>query len=157
MKIFLEVFCMSQELRIQFCKVAKEWKDLKVVYEHRGTTRKGCDCTGLIIGILQELGYMRNYKLRKYAPDWNLHAGADNHIVDEIEKVADKIETPDIGDVVLLKFGRCVAHVGVVIEQGLFVHCFVDSKKCTVSSLWNSRWTKRIHAFYRFDGNKLNG
>lgn len=148
---------MSQELRTRFCNVAKTWKSLSVKYEHRGTTRKGCDCTGLIIGILQELGYIKDYKLRKYPPDWNLHAFADDHITEEVVKVAYKIAKPDIGDLVLFYIGRCVAHIGVVIENDLFIHCHRRSKKCIISSLWNSQWTKRIVGFYRLNEDKLNG
>lgn len=148
---------MSQELRTHLCNLAKEWEKLHVRYEHRGTSRRGCDCTGLIIGALQEMGYMKEYELRKYPPDWNLHAKADNHIVEEVEKVADKIETPDIGDLVLFYFGKCVAHIGVIIENDLFIHSFVTAKRCKVSSLWNSPWTKRIAYFYRLNEDKLNG
>jgi len=147
---------MSQELKIQLCNIVKEWKDLKVPYEHRGTSRNGCDCTGLIIGALRELGYLKNYKLRSYPPDWNLHAKADDYITEEINKVADKVANPDIGDLVLFYIGRCVAHVGVIIENGLFIHCHKKSKTCIVSSLWNSQWTKRISGFYRLNWSKLN-
>lgn len=147
---------MSQELRTRLCNIAKVWKDLSVRYEHRGTSRNGCDCTGLVIGILRELGYMKKYKLRIYPPDWNLHAFADNHIVEEVEKVADKIENPDIGDLVLFHFGRCIAHIGIIIEDGLFVHCHRRAGKCVVSSLYNSHWTKRIIHFYRLNEVKLN-
>ena len=149
---------MSQELRTQLCNIVKEW--VGVQYEHRGTTRNGCDCTGLIIGALREIGYLKNYKLRKYPPDWNLHAFADNHIVEEVERVADKIleeSDIDVGDLVLFYFGRCVAHIGVIIENGLFIHCHRKSKKCAPSSLWNSQWTKRIAGFYRLSEDKLNG
>ncbi len=148
---------MSRELREQLCNNVKVWRDLNVKYEHRGMTRKGCDCTGLIIGSLRELGYLKNYKLRKYPIDWNLHAKADNYIVEEISKVADEITRPNIGDLVLFYFGRCVAHVGVLIEDGLFIHCHMKSRKCKASKLWNSQWTKRIVGFYRLDENKLNG
>ena len=156
MEIFIGVFGMSQELRTHLCNAAKVWKDLGVKYQHRGTTRYGCDCTGLIIGILQELGYIKDYKLRIYPRDWNLHAFADDHIMEELGKVTDKIANPDIGDLVVFYFGRCAAHVGIVVENGLFIHCHRISGKCTVSSLWNSSWTKRIVNFYRLNEFKLN-
>lgn len=150
---------MSQELKIRLCDTVKIWKDLKVQYQHRGTTRNGCDCTGLIIGALRELGYLKNYKLRNYPPDWNLHAKADNYIIKEVSRFADEITKPniDIGDLILFNFGKCVAHIGVMIENGLFIHCHRKSRKCVVSSLWNSPWTKRIHSFYRLNEAKLNG
>lgn len=148
---------MSQELRTQLCNIVKTWKDIKVQYEHRGTTRNGCDCTGLVIGALREMGYLKNYKLRIYPPDWNLNAGADDYITEEVRKFADQIIKPDIGDLVLFRIGRCVAHVGVVIEDVLFVHCRRESKRCIVSSLRNSQWTKRISSFYRLNEDRLNG
>ena len=148
---------MSQELRIQLCDIVTEWKNLKVQYEHRGTSRNGCDCTGLVIGALREMGYLRNYKLRKYPPDWNLHAKADDYITEEVKKFADEVKEPNVGDLILFHIGKCVAHVGVIIENGLFIHCFKKSKKCVASSLWNSRWTKRISSFYRLNKDKLNG
>ena len=148
---------MSQELKTQLCDVVKLWKVLKVPYEHRGTTRNGCDCTGLIIGALREVGYLKDYKLRNYPTDWNLHSKADNYIVKEVSKYADKIEKPNAGDLVLFYFGRCVAHVGVIVEDGLFIHCHRKSRKVKVSSLWNSQWTKRIYGFYRLNESKLNG
>ena len=143
------------DLNQQICKAVKRWKILEVPYEHRGFSRNGCDCTGLIIGVLKEMGYIKSYRPRSYSLDWNLHSGADNYIVDVISKVTDEIKNPKPGDAVLFYFGRCVAHAGVVIENGLFVHCNKLSKKCRASSLWNSPWTKRIFSFYRFNESKL--
>ena len=148
---------MSQELRTQLCNAVKSWRDSRVPYEHRGTTRNGCDCTGMIIGALRELGFLKNYKLRSYPPDWNLHAKADNYIVEEVSKMADEITRPSMGDLTLFYFGRCVAHIGVIIENDLFVHCNKSSRKCRASSLWNSPWTGRISSFYRLNESKLNG
>jgi len=148
---------MSQGLKIHLCNTVKIWKDLKVPYQHRGITRNGCDCTGLIIGALRELGYLKNYELRNYSPDWNLHSKADNYIVEEVSRFADKITQPDAGDLILFYFGRCVAHIGVMIENGLFIHCHRKRGECAVSSLWNSSWTKRIYGFYRLNETKLNG
>lgn len=146
---------MSQELRTQFYRTVKVWKDLEVPYEHRGITQRGCDCTGLVIGVLRELGFLMNYQLRKYPKDWNLHARADDYITQELEKVAYEIHIPQPGDLVTFYFGKCVAHVGVVIERGLFVHCNRTSQKCIISALQNSQWTPRIHGFYRIDWSKL--
>jgi len=148
---------MSQELKILLCNTVKVWKGLKVPYQHRGTTRNGCDCTGLIIGVLKELGYLKNYKLRIYSPDWNLHSKADNYIVEEVSRFANEVPKPEAGDLVLFYFGKCVAHVGIMIENELFVHCYRKSKRCIASSLWNSKWAKRIHSFYRLNENKLRG
>lgn len=146
---------MSQELRILFSSTLKKWLKEKVPYEHRGMTRNGCDCSGLVIGVLREMGYLTNYSLRSYPPDWNLHSGAGNYIVQELKKFANRTDKPTIGDIVVFHFGRCVAHVGVIVEHGLFIHCFKTSKTCIVSSLNNSPWAKRIAGFYSIDWDRL--
>jgi cell wall-associated NlpC family hydrolase len=142
---------MCQKFRIQLCNIAKQWIGVK--YEHCGTTRNGCDCTGLLIGIFKELGYFKDYVLRKYPKDWNLHAKADDYITEEIIKIADEIKQikSEPGDIVTFYFGKCIAHIGIIIENGLFVHCHMGSGKCIVSRLKSSQWTKRIAGFYRID------
>jgi cell wall-associated NlpC family hydrolase len=126
-----------------------------VPYQHRGTTRAGCDCTGLIIGVLKELGYLKWYVLRKYAKDWNLHAGADDYLVREISKIADPVMFGTAGDIILFRFGRCTAHAGIVIDNGLFIHNHVNARKCTIGKLSNSPWSKRIAGYYRIREDRL--
>ncbi|MCE5185070.1 MAG: NlpC/P60 family protein [Planctomycetaceae bacterium] len=137
---------MSQALKKSIAENAVTWKG--VVYQHRGYTRGGCDCTGLLIGILQELGFVRDYQLRKYPMDWNLHAGAGNYIVDELSKFAAPVTLPQPGDIALFRFGRCIAHVGIVLGKGTFIHSHINAGACGISSLYNSPWTKRLAGFY---------
>ena len=144
---------MSPELKKHIVKTALLWRG--VPYQHRGTTKAGCDWTGLIIGVLQELGYLKGYILRKYAKDWNLHAGADDYLIREISKIAVPVLTPAPGDIVLFKFGQCVAHAGIVIDKGLFIHSHVNARKCDISRLHNSPWTKRISGFYQIQEDRL--
>lgn len=148
---------MCPELKMLLCDIVKQWKALKVPYEHRGASRNGCDCTGLIIGALREMGFLENYKIRNYPPDWNLHGGAGNYIMEEINKVADRVKRPAPGLVVLFYFGKCVSHAGLIIEHDLFVHCHKLSRKVVISGLWDSPWTKRIRGFYQLDEGRLNG
>lgn len=136
-------------------KEVEQW--LGVPYQHRGITNRGCDCSGLLIGVLQSLGYMKDYQLRKYPKDWNLHAMADNYLEEELLKIANEIkEAPQPGDVLLFFFGRCKAHLGIVTKHPLFVHCYKDSKK-VVYGVMNkvSPWYSNLAGVYRIDENKL--
>jgi len=134
-------------------KEALTWIDTP--YQHRSATKQGCDCTGLIIGVMQTLGYMKDYKLRNYPKDWNLHSMADNYIVDEIEKFTDKIFDMRSGDIVLFRFGKCIAHAGILLENKLFIHSHVKAKKCNVSLMKNNEWSKRFVGAYRFNLKKV--
>ncbi len=145
-------------LNTQIVKEAETWKG--VDYRHRGFTKTGCDCTGLLIGILQSLGYIRDYQTRIYSFDWNLHANADNRIEEELSKVADEIPKgqKQPGDIVLFLFElqRFVAHIGIYIGKNLFIHCWERSKKCQVSPLVNGNiWVRRLVKVYRFNADKL--
>jgi len=142
------------DLNDRITEEAKNW--LNVPYEHRGITKRGCDCTGLLIGVLQALGHATNYIPRVHPMDWNLHDMADDHIVKELSKVADKVTKPKKGDFVLFRFGRCVSHAGIMITQNKFIHCFKDAKKCKYSIMdGTNQWSKRLAGFYRIDVGRL--
>jgi len=146
------------ELNEIFAAKAIEWAKQKVPYQHRGTTRGGCDCTGLLIGIARELGFLKTYKLRKYPPDWNLHAGAGNQVIDGLSKIG--VEIPNsqakIGDVAVMVFGRCPAHCGMIINNKLMiVHSLSTNRCCTFGMLKNSMWEKRWLTTFRLQEEKL--
>lgn len=146
------------ELNKKIAGLAKEYADAKVPYQHRGYSRNGCDCTGLLLAIMQELGYMKGYKLRDYPPDWNLHAGAGNQVIDELEKLADQIpkKMAGAGDVIVMTFGKCPAHCGILVDNNLtMVHSLSTNRCCTYSLLWNSSWYKRWVTTFRINELKL--
>lgn len=148
----------TDTIQKQFADRAKLWAKLKVTYQHMGTSRNGCDCTGLLIGIAKEFGYLKNYELRKYPPDWNLHAGAGNQIIEELNKFTDKIKKNQvgIGDIAVMAFGKCPAHCGIIVADNmLMVHSLATNKKCMFSLLKNSMFSKRWVATYRINETKL--
>ena len=148
-----------KELQEKFIEEARKWADAKVKYRHRGTTKRGCDCTGLVIGIMRSLGYIKKYELRMYPRDWNLHSGAGNYIIEEITKISDEIPNNDIdnGDLVVFRFGKCIAHIGVMVDMSsrLFVHSLFSAKCCKYSILKNSMWSKRWIKSYRLNNEKM--
>jgi cell wall-associated NlpC family hydrolase len=140
-----------------FAEKVREWADLHVPYVHRGMTRQGCDCTGLIIGCLQELGYLTNFKLRYYPKDWNLHAMADDYIQQELGIGAKKLLGTQvrIGDILLFRFGKCPAHCGVLISHGVFAHSHAKAGRVEYAVLKGNQWSKRWIATWRLSEEKL--
>ncbi len=152
------------DLQTKFKEEAIRWAEAKVKYLHRGVSKFGCDCTGLIIGIARSIGYLKAYKLREYSTDWNLHSGKGNYIEEELKRVANEIPKGEMieGDILIFYFHTCLAHVGILvyIKNCKFVHSYVDSKRCEFAILHNSMWTKRFKKVYRLDPvkmEKLNG
>jgi cell wall-associated NlpC family hydrolase len=146
----------GRNLGPELARLAAEWAALEVPYVHRGTSRSGCDCTGLVIGIAREMGYLGNYELRDYPPDWNLHAGAGNQIIAELDRVAEPVAgRPLPGDIAVMHFGRCPAHVGILVSRDLMVHSHRDARRCLYAKMQNSPWSKRWRCTYRLDREKL--
>lgn len=149
---------MTQETLI-FCFVEEALNWIGVKYRHRGMTKNGCDCTGMIIGMLRSLGFMKDYALRMYPIDWNLNSGAGNYIMEELGKVSYEIpkQSAAAGDILVFRFGKCMAHVGVMIDpaNGKFVHALLTSKKCCFAILKNSVWSKSWEKTFRLDADKL--
>ena len=142
------------DLNKRIIEEVMKWKGVK--YQHRSTTKQGCDCTGLIVGVMQALGYIKSYKMRKYPSDWNLHSMADNYILEEIEKFADKVSDMKSGDIVLFRFGKCIAHAGILLENKLFIHNHKKAGRCNLSSIRGvNKWAERLMGTYRFNIDKL--
>ena len=146
---------MTLDLGDNLAEQAVQWIGVK--YEHRGTTRYGCDCTGLIIGCLRELGYMGRYKLRNYPFDWNLHAGAGDYLCQELDKIATDVtgQQPEPGDIAVFRFGKCRAHAGIVCNWPIFVHSLVTREQCCRASAHGPLWKRRLDRLYRLDIRKL--
>ena len=146
------------DLGIKLAAEAVKFVEAEVPYEHRGTTLFGCDCTGMVIGGMKNLGYFKDYVLREYPKDWNLHSGAGDNIVEELTKFAIKVpkRSAVVGDVIVFTFAKCYAHVGVMINGKTFAHCHVNAGKCQYGSLEPGKWNSRWVATYRFDEAKLN-
>jgi len=136
---------------------AREWADLRVKYQHRGVTRGGCDCSGLPVGILKELGFLQDFVMPCYPPDWNLHNAKFNYLLDYVNKLADEIPINERqpGDLLLFRFGKQISHAGIYIGDDTFVHCYATNG-VWYGVLKNSPWGKRLVSAWRLDENKLN-
>jgi len=140
---------MDDFLAQRIANKAREWVKLRVPYVHRGTTVRGCDCTGFLIGVIQSLGYLQNYKLAMYSKDWNLHQGCEEQIIKEITKYADEVTDLRIGDVLVFRFGRAKSHAGIYLGEHIFAHSYQDAKRCCYGVLKNSIWSERWSMTFR--------
>jgi len=146
------------DLQTRFAEEAVRWADKKVPFVHQGETETGCDCTGLIIGILTKFGKLRNYKRIKYKYDWNLHAGACDIITEELLKIGEFTKEEKIsGDILVFKFGKCNSHAGIFIKGNQFVHSVGSGiTRCGFGILKNSPWAKRLTGVIRLNEEKIS-
>lgn len=145
----------QEEFRIEICRLAKEWVQEKIKYRHRGYSRRGCDCIGLLLGILQEMGFMKKYVLPFYERGWE--RGQDREILTrEFEPYYIEIDREIIqsGDVLLFAFAGRIIHCGIYLDDNLFVHCF-QGTTVKIDTLKHSPWTGRLVKIVRLNLEKL--
>lgn len=61
-----------------------------------------------------------------------------------------KVEEPEVGDVILMRIGIFNCHVGVLLDDGEFIHTYEASGGVCIESL--SGWDRRIEGYYRYEG-----
>lgn len=134
----------------------RRWADAKVPYRHMGTSTSGCDCTGLLVGIARQFGFLQKFKLPYYPPDWNLHSNNPNFLTSYLPKYADEIPKLDVqpGDIILFRFGHRISHAGIFIGNDLFVHTYA-TRHTWYGRLKDSMWSKRWVATYRLNEKNL--
>ncbi|HUV65468.1 MAG TPA: NlpC/P60 family protein [Sedimentisphaerales bacterium] len=143
-----------RNLQRQLVRTVWEWKG--VPFLHRGMTRRGCDCTGLLIGCLKEMLPTAHYQLRTYPHDWNLHAGSGDYIREELIKIASPYEGRiEPGDVLLFRFGRCIAHCAIVVAGKIFIHAHVRAGQVETGFLRTPQWGTRLAGTWRLDPEKV--
>ena len=139
----------NEEFKLKLVELARNWATSKIPFQHRGASRKGCDCIGLFVGIMKELGMMVNFQLPFYERDWN--RGKDPEVLTKNFSPYYEVitrEELEPGDMILFAFAGRVIHSGIYIGDNLFVHSHQGSN-VRIDTLRLSPWTSRVHYFIR--------
>jgi len=146
----------------QIAATAEVWADLKVPYVHRGFSRNGCDCSGLLVGVLQELGFVRDFEMPIYPIDWLLHDSNPNHLTTILPQYSEEVKGPIIrGDILLFRFAKVISHLAIFVGGNIMVHsqmgCPVSRDACLLGprSKRVSGWSSRFVSSWRISLDKL--
>lgn len=102
----------------------KEWKGTR--YRYGGTTKKGVDCSGLVVNLYRDKFDLKLPRSSK-----------------AMAKKGDKIRRRsnwEIGDLVFFKTGWRVSHVGVYMGNNRFLH--TSTKNGVIISEFDEYWNK---------------
>lgn len=95
-------------------------------YHHAGAIKKvGVDCARLVIEIFANAGVLKRFEPDAYPPDWHLHRSEEKYLL-HVEQRAEEVLELDVGDLVVMKFGRTFSHGAVYIGAGEIVHAYVN-------------------------------
>lgn len=136
--------------RIEFVKACRRY--LGTPFKHRGRTRNGLDCAGLIVVALQDLG-QKPYDLKVYGREPHKDGLRQTVVRNLGEPLKSGVEWLP-GDVVLMRFVREPHHLGVFGDYpggGLsLIHSFGEVGKVVEHRL-DEKWKERVLEVYRFE------
>lgn len=107
----------------------------------------GCDCKGLITGVARELGLPEAEHPHFKKSDYSDRVDP-NFLKRALSETLEQVETPQLGDVLLLILGGKPQHMGIVAGTNL-LHCYVgrqvsEHRLESATKLWP------VHSVYRF-------
>ena len=102
---------------------ARTW--LRTPYRHMGRLKgRGTDCAMILAEVYHAALPERvpPIEVEPYPGDFMMHRSAERYLA-HVTRFAREIEgPPQPGDVVLFRWGRCLAHGGIVVEWPLIIH-----------------------------------
>lgn len=121
-----------------FISEAKTWID--VPFKFKGKTKKGCDCAGLIYGIVSHIN--KTHVILKCFEEY----GNNFSVVEMlIEKHVNKFQaqnTPKYGNVIIFQMEATHFHFGILVKEDKFIHACMTKNRviCTeLSRFWREK------------------
>lgn len=127
---------------------AKTWVGTK--YKHYSSVKgAGVDCGLFIMKVYENIGLIKFKQPSFYPLDWAYHNPVGEVFKDIVEEYCDEItkEEVDIGDIILYKFGKCLSHASIVIEDNKIIHSEINIG-VKISNRFTSQWFSRERKYY---------
>ena len=139
---------MTPEQQAIVVEEAKTW--LSTPYHHQaGIKGVGVDCAMILVRVYHAAGLIPEIDPRPYPHDWHIHRDAERYL-GWVDQYAEKVDSPEPGDIAMFQFGRCVAHGEIVVEWPLIIHAHMPSRYVVLSDVsTNADLTRRLRGFYR--------
>jgi cell wall-associated NlpC family hydrolase len=93
------------------------------------------DCAMLLVRCAVDTGRLPPFDPRPYSPRWHLHR-SEEKFVGWLEQLgAREVARPQVGDIVLWRFGRVFSHGAVLVGRDEIVHAYYAAGQVLVSKL----------------------
>lgn len=119
---------LEAEQRQAVVAAARTW--VGTPYHHRAKLKgKGVDCIMLLVAAFEEAAVLHAIEVPRYVMQWHMHRNAEKYLeglLQYCQELAPE-ETPQPGDIVLWKFGRCFSHGGIVSAWPRLIHAWVKT------------------------------
>lgn len=122
---------------------------IRIPFLERGRTREGADCWGLVKIVYEERLGVVLPELTDYE-----HTKDKKSIPKIIKEESSHWSKVPLGsereyDVAVFRMCGLAMHVGVVVKQGVMLHCERGSGTYVSEYLTEMQWSRRLEGFYR--------
>ena len=122
----------ESELRQKIIDEAELW--LRTPYHHMAAVKgAGVDCAQILIEVYYAVGLAEKPDVGYYPSDWMLHRSEEKYLA-WLVKYCEEVDKPQMGDIVMFKFGRCFSHSGIVTLWPQIIHAHRDDNCCYADS-----------------------
>lgn len=136
-----------QERAQNACIADKARRWIGVPYQAGQASRQGCNCMGLIIGVLRECGLADLSDLQAGTPRLLPVGFLRRHLSAYCLEVTQEERQP--GDFLLFTLGGVEQHVGIDSGEGRMIHTNMTLGRVVEQSL--AGWEKRLTGVFRFN------
>ena len=141
----------TADCRSRIVSAARAW--LGTPYHHAADVRgHGVDCAMILVRVFCDLGFVEPFDPRPYTADWFLHRDEERYMGHLLSRAVE-VATPEPGDVMLFRIGRCFAHGGIVTRGDplTIVHAFAPARCVVEDEVGRSADLKaRPHKFFSY-------
>lgn len=90
----------------------------------------GVDCGMLLVRIFVDSGLCAPFDPRPYPVDWHLHRSEERYLGFVFDR-GHEVDRPLPGDVMVLRYGRCYSHGGIVtaVSPLTLVHAYYPARR----------------------------
>jgi cell wall-associated NlpC family hydrolase len=90
----------------------------------------GVDCGMLLVRVFVDTGLCPVFEPRPYPADWHLHRSEERYLGFVFDR-AGEVPAPLPGDLMVLRFGRCYSHGGIVtkVRPLTIVHAYASARR----------------------------
>lgn len=141
------------QLRVAIVQEAYEW--LGTPYVHNGDVkgpRGAADCAMLLVRVFQTVARAFDVPLlpldfdpRPYPRWWHVHQNEALYMAG-MERFAQRVDHPGMGDIAMYKFGKHAAHSAIVVSDELIIHA--HSKHRFVETCERRSQEAHLHSYW---------
>lgn len=147
------------KIRKEIIAEANEWIDTP--WQHQACVKgAGVDCAMFVAGVARNVGLVSEEEMKTipkdYPKDWHFHQDFPllPYIMEQLQCVEKDKKYMRPGDILVFKVGRVPSHLGILLEDNIFIHAYSGGNKTVVMNSLSAQWIDRLEQVYKFPGIK---